>query len=64
MHEGIDTRIGIFMPFLGQMQVNHGGFESGVSEVELDEAEVDTGFEEMGGVGMSEGMDGEAGFGN
>lgn len=52
------------MPFLGEMQIDHGGFESRVSEVTLDETEVDAGFEQMGGVGMSEGMDGDAEFGN
>ena len=31
-------------------QIDHGGFESGVAEVELDEAEVNAGFEQMGGV--------------
>lgn len=52
------------MTFLSQMQIDHGGFESGVAEVELDESEVNAGFEQMGGVRMPEGMDGQAGFGN
>jgi hypothetical protein len=41
------------MTFWSQMQIDHGGFEAGVSQVALDEAEVDAGFEEMGGIRMS-----------
>ena len=41
------------MAFVGQMQVEHGGFKPGVSEVELHESEVDTGFEQMGGGSMA-----------
>ena len=52
------------MALVGEMQIDHGGFESGVSEVALDEAEVATGFEQMGGVGMPEGRDGDASFGH
>ena len=33
-----------------------------MSQVTLDEAEVDARFEEMGGIGMAEGMDGHAQF--
>lgn len=64
MHEGVDTLVGIFMTFLGEVQVDHGGFEPGMSEVELDETEVDAGFEQMGSVSMSERMDSQAQFGD
>jgi hypothetical protein len=48
------------MPFLRQRQRAHGGFEAGVSQGARDEAEADAGFEEMGGISMSKGVD-EAG---
>ena len=35
-----------------------------MSQVALDEPGIDTRFEQMGGVGMPEGMDGHTGFGN
>jgi hypothetical protein len=63
LHEGVDTLVGVVMTFVGEMQVEHGGFEPGMPEVELDETEVDAGFEQMGSVRMSERMDGQAQFG-
>jgi hypothetical protein len=50
------------MPFVGEVEVDHRGFELGMPQVALDEPGVDTGFEQMGGVGMSQGMDGDAHF--
>jgi hypothetical protein len=64
LHERIDPRIGILMTFLGEVEIHHDGFEAGMPEGELDEAEGDTRFEQRGGVRMSEGMDSQAGFGN
>jgi hypothetical protein len=52
------------MAFLGAMQRAHGGFEPGVSEGARHETEVDAGFEPMGGVGMTEGMQRNAEFGH
>ena len=53
MHERVDTLVGIFMSFVGEVEVDHGGFESRVPQVELDEAEVHPSFKQMGGVRMS-----------
>jgi hypothetical protein len=39
---------------LGEVEIEHGGFETGVAQVALDDAQVDAGFEEMGGVGMAQ----------
>jgi hypothetical protein len=33
-------------------EIEHGGFEAGVAQVALDDAEIDAGFEEMGGVAL------------
>ena len=64
MHEGVQALVGVFMPFVGEVEGEHGRFELGVSQVALDEPRVDTGFEPRGSVGMSEGMDGHAHFGD
>ena len=45
-------------------KVEHGGFELGVPQGALDETGVHAGFEQMGGVGMPQGMDGDAHFGD
>jgi hypothetical protein len=64
MHEGGETLIGLFMAFVGEVEGDHGGFELGVPQVALDETRVHARFEQMGGGGMSESMDGDTGFGD
>ena len=56
MHDGIDDTEGIFLTLLCQVEVDHGGFQVGVSEVFLDDPDIDACFEEMGCVGMSQRM--------
>ena len=60
MHQGVETRVGLFLPFVGEVEVNHGRFELRVSQVTLDEPGMHASFEQMGGVGMPQGMDGDA----
>ena len=60
MHESIETLISIFMPFMGEVEGEHGGFELGMSQGALNEAGMHASFEQMGGIRMSEGMDGDA----
>lgn len=64
MHEGVAALVGIFLPFLGEVSVDHRGFELGMSQVALDETGIHAGFEQMGGVGMPQGRDGHAHFGD
>jgi len=54
LHHVIDQLVGVFLALLGQVEIEHGGLESGVAEVALNDAQVDAGFEEMGGVGMAQ----------
>jgi len=44
---------------LGKVEIDHGGFELGMAHVSLDDPQVDSGFEKMGGIGMSQGMNGD-----
>ena len=62
LHHVIDQLAGIFLALLGQVKIEHGGFESGMAHVALDDAQVDASFEEMGGVGMAQGVDRDALF--
>jgi hypothetical protein len=64
MHEGVEARIGLCMPFVGEVSVEHGGFEVGMAQVALDEPGGHAGFEQRGSVRMSKGMDGDAHFGD
>ena len=64
MHEGVETFIGLFMALVGEVEGDHRGFELGMAQVARDEPGIDTGFEQMGGVRMPEGMDGYTGFGD
>jgi hypothetical protein len=47
---------------LGKVEIDHGGFELGMAHVSLDDPQVDSGFEEMGSVGVAEGMNGDSFF--
>src|SRR6516165_9761003 len=64
MHESIETLISIFMPFVGEVEGEHGGFELGMAQIALNEAGIHAGFEQMSSVRMSEGVDGDTGFGD
>ena len=57
MHEGVEALVGVFMPFVGEVEGEHGGFELGVPQGALDEPRIDAGFEQMGGIGMPERFD-------
>ena len=46
------------------MEIDHGGFELGMAHVSLDDAQVDSGFEKMSGIGMTQGMNGDSLFVN
>jgi hypothetical protein len=50
------------LTLLGKVEIDHGGFELGMAHVSLDDPEVDTGFEKMSGIGMSQGMNGDRFF--
>ena len=52
-HQLVDQRIGILLPFAGQMQVDHGGLETGMAHVLLDHPQVHPLLEQMRGVGMA-----------
>jgi len=64
MHKSIETLINIFMPFMGELEIEHGGCELGMAQVALNEAGIHAGFEQMSSVRMSEGVDGAPGFGD
>jgi hypothetical protein len=56
LHHVVDQLAGVFLALLGQVKIEHGGFESSVAHVALDDTQVDTGFQEMSGVAMAQGI--------
>lgn len=62
LHYVVDQLAGIFLTLLGEVEIEHGGFELSMAHVALDDAQVDTGFEEMGSVGVAQGVNGHAFF--
>jgi len=52
------------MPCVGEVSIDHRGVELGVPQGALDEPRMHAGFEQMGSVRMSEGRDGDTGFGD
>ena len=53
LHHGIDNVIGILQAFVGKMEIDHGGLDVGVTEILLDDPKIDSGFEQMSGIGMA-----------
>ena len=53
MHEGVEACVGLFMACGGEVQGDHRGVELGVPQGALEESGVDTGFKQMGSVGMA-----------
>lgn len=53
LHDVVDDLAGILLALLSQVEIEHGGFETGVAQVALDDAQIDAGFQEMSGVGMA-----------
>lgn len=49
LHHLVDEGRGILLAGLGQVQIDHGGFETAVAEVALDGADIDSGFQEVCG---------------
>jgi hypothetical protein len=62
LHYLIDQLTGILLPLLGKVEIDHGGFELGMAHVSLDDPQVDAGFEEMGGIGVAQGVNGDPFF--
>src|SRR5262245_36016879 len=56
LHHMIDQLAGVLLAFLGQVEIEPGGFESSMTHVALDDAQVNAGFEQMSSVGMAERM--------
>jgi hypothetical protein len=59
LHHLIDQLTGILLPLVGEVEIDHGGFQLGMPHVSLDDAEVHTGFQEMCGIGVTEGVHGD-----
>jgi hypothetical protein len=64
LHYLIDQLTGILLTFLGKVEIDHGGFELGMAHVSLDDPQVDSSFEKMGGIGMTQAMNGDSLFVN
>ena len=45
------------MALCGQVQINHGGVQTAMSQILLDSADIDAGFEQMCGIRMTQSMD-------
>ncbi len=59
-HHRVDDVIGTFMALGGEMEIDHGGVQAAMAEVLLDTTDVDAGFQQMSGIAVPEGMNGDA----
>ncbi len=62
LHDVVDELEGVFMPFGGKMEIDHGGLQLGMAHVFLDSPEVDASFEEVCGIAVTKGVDGDLAF--
>ena len=62
MHDGIDALDGIFLALLGQVEVQHGGFEARMAHLSLHGPEIDTGFEQRRGLAVAKGRNADSTF--
>jgi len=62
LHHLINQLTGVLLPLLGKVKIDHGGFDLGMAHVSLDDPQVDSGFEKMGGIGVAEGVNGDTLF--
>ena len=46
-HDIVNYLERVVLPFAGQMQVDHGGFEIAVTEITLNRPDMNTGFQKM-----------------
>ena len=53
LHHVVDQLAGVFLALLGQVKIEHGGFESSMAHIALDDAQIDAGFQEMSGIGVA-----------
>jgi len=57
LHQIVDFLPGILLPLVGQVEVNHGGFQPCMAEELLNAAQVDSGLQQMGGIGVAQSVD-------
>ena len=60
MQKGVEARRGLFLPLVSKVKRDPRGFELGVPQGTLDEPGMHARLQEMGGVGMAQGRDGDA----
>lgn len=51
-HDGVDELVGVLLPLLGEVEVDHGGLQVRVAQVPLDGPEVHPRFQQVGGIGV------------
>jgi len=62
LHHLIDQLAGIFLAFLGEVEIDHGGFQLCMAHVSLDDPQVDPSLEKMSGIGVAQGVNGDSLF--
>jgi hypothetical protein len=62
LHDGIDALDGIVLALVGQVEIQHGGFESRMAHISLHGPEIDTGFEPRRGLAVAKGMNADITF--
>jgi hypothetical protein len=52
-HNRVDPLASIFLPITGEVEISHGCFDTGMSEVLLNSTDINTGFKKVGRIRMA-----------
>ena len=58
-HQVVDNAVGMFVALSCKMEVDHGGVQAAVPQILLDPTDIDACLQEVSGIGMSQGMNGD-----
>ena len=61
-HQIVDDAISVLMALCCKMEIDHGRVETAMTQVLLDSSDIDPGLQQMCGIRMAQGMDGDAFF--
>ena len=59
-HQIVDDAVGVFVPLCGQVEIDHGRVQTAMAQVLLDSSDIDPCLQQMCGIRMAQGMDGDS----
>jgi len=61
-HKIVDNAVGVFVPLSGQVEIDHRRIKAAMSQILLNTPDIDSCLQQMGGVAVTQGVDGDPFF--